>query len=267
MIAEEREALAHANLLIVEIGNSHIGVATSIESRVYASRRFIVNEVASVIDYARQTWEAMGTERINAIAVGSVVPSALASVLDGIGNQFGTTPLVVGRDLRLPMSMAVEEPGEVGVDRVCAAAAAHDQIRAACAVASFGTAVTIDCVNDAGVFLGGAILPGLDMQARALNAWTAALPRVTPKATGVVYGANTEQAIRNGIIYGAAGALREIVERYATDLKQWPRLVATGGNAELVAEQCDFIDHVVPDLAIRGIALAHRRHYAPWESE
>ena len=116
-----------------------------------------------------------------------------------------------------------------------------------------------------GVFLGGAILPGLNMQARGLHEGTALLPQVMVQSTGQVYGTNTEQAICNGVIYGAVGALREIAERYATDLGRWPQLVITGGNAELIKEQCELIDNVVPDLCVQGIALAYRRHFSAFE--
>ena len=173
--------------------------------------------------------------------------------------------LVVGEELHRPMNLAVEAPESVGIDRVCCAAAAYERIHQACAVASFGTAITIDCVNDAGVFMGGAILPGLAMQARGLHEGTAVLPEVRLEQTGAVFGTNTDQAIKNGIIYGAVGALREITERYAADLGRWPQLVVTGGNAELISRHCDFIDNVVPDLCVRGIALAYRKHFSPFE--
>jgi len=162
------------------------------------------------------------------------------------------------------MSLALEHPESVGIDRICAAAAAYDTLKRACAVASFGTAITIDCVNDEGAFLGGAILPGLGLQARALASGTAQLPDVTIQTPDVVIGNNTEEAIQIGVLYGAVGALREIVERYAEELGNWPELVITGGNADLIHEHSDIVDHHVPDLCIRGIALAHRRHYAPF---
>src|SRR5262249_25738093 len=136
-----------------------------------------------------------------------------------------------------------------------------------CVVASFGTATTVDCINEEGVFMGGAILPGLAMQARSLYEGTDALPHVEITSPDTVFGASTEQAIQNGIVYGAVGALREITERYATVLNAWPQLVVTGGNSQLVRQHADFIDNIVPDLCIRGIALAHRKHFAPLEVE
>lgn len=125
-------------------------------------------------------------------------------------------------------------------------------------MASFGTAITVDCVSEEGHFLGGAILPGFDLSCQALHEGTAQLPRVSPTTPGAVFGKNTHDAIINGVAFGAAGALREIVERYATELREWPKLVITGGNAPLIAELVDFVDAVVPDLCLMGIALAYR---------
>ncbi len=101
-------------------------------------------------------------------------------------------------------------------------------------VADFGTAITIDCVNDEGVFQGGAILPGLDMAAKSLQAGTAQLPLVELSNPDWVFGKDTRQAIVGGLVYGARGALRELVETYATELGHWPVVILTGGDAALV---------------------------------
>lgn len=263
----DHENLAHAGLLIVEIGNSHISVATDIDSDIRSNIRFGRDQIDEALETAVQSWEALPEDRVRSIAAGSVVASVFDVVRSRLQRRLNEPIRAVGKDLHLPLSLAVESPETVGVDRVCSAAAAYGEIGRACAVAGFGTAITVDCVNDEGVFMGGAILPGLNLQARSLSEWTDALPDVTIEATESVFGATTEQAIRNGILFGAIGAVREITERYATELHAWPQLVATGGNAELICANCEFIDAVVPDLCIRGIALAHRRHFAPIEIE
>lgn len=257
------EFLSNANLLIVEIGNSHVSVATYLGDSVRTLQRFAHDQIPAMLDHADEAWQALDEEHVKAIAMGSVVPSILETVREKIGERIDSPIFVVGEVLHRPMSLAVEQPEKVGIDRICSAAAAYEVIGRACVVASFGTATTIDCVNDEGVFMGGAILPGLSLQAKSLHEATAALPLVKIEATREVYGSNTEQAIRNGVLYGAVGALREITERYATELHAWPQLVVTGGGAELVRQECEFIDNVVPDLVIRGIALAFRKHFAP----
>jgi type III pantothenate kinase len=257
----------NASLLVFEIGNSHVAVATSIAGQILTNERFELSNLDGAVEHANQAWEAMPDDRIAGIAAGSVVPKTLAELRKRVQQKLGEEILAVGEELHRPMVMAVETPESVGIDRICSAAACYETLKHACVVASFGTAITIDCVNDEGVFLGGAILPGLHMQARALHEQTASLPLTTIEDTSVTYGATTEQAIRNGVIIGVVGALREITERYATDLHVWPQLVVTGGGAELVRRHCEFIDSYVPDLCIRGIAIAHRKHFDPLGGE
>jgi len=152
------------------------------------------------------------------------------------------------------------------VDRLCAAVAAYDRLGTACVVADFGTAITIDCVSDRGVFLGGAILPGLGMAADSLHERTAQLPRVEIAKPDGVFGKDTQQAIVRGILATARGALRELVEAYATELGHWPIVILTGGDAHLVCDdpnEGELVQAIVPDLAIRGAALAYYNSLLP----
>lgn len=262
----EQEHLAHANLLIIEIGNSHVSVAAVMADTIRTNLRLRPDQLDDVVDAAEQTWNALPDDHIKCVAVGSVVRPVLDALRERLAERIDAPIRVVGEDLRRPLSLAIEAPETVGIDRVCAAAEAYEVIGRACAIVSFGTAITVDCVNDEGVFMGGAILPGIDLQARALHEGTHALPAVDMELPKSVFGADTEDAVRNGIIHGVVGAVRELTERYATELTSWPQLVATGGNAELICKDFDLVDSLVPDLCIRGIALAHRRHFAPIET-
>ena len=117
-----------------------------------------------------------------------------------------------------------------------------------------------------GVFLGGTILPGLALSARALHEHTAQLPLVEIGSPTETLGKDTESAIRNGIFAMMTGALREITERYATEIGKWPPLILTGGDAEAIAGACDFVDGIVPDLCLDGLVLAYKLH-AGWDEE
>ncbi len=258
---------AKATLLVVEVGNSHVSVATLVDGQVFSNERFGHHELKAIFDAAEAAWHALPPERTRAIAAASVVPKVMEAIKGPLAERLGSPVLEVGHEIHRPISLAVEIPESVGIDRVCSAAAAYETLGHACVIASFGTAITIDCVNDEGVFMGGAILPGLDLQAKSLHTGTAALPQVTIQSPKGVYGASTEEAIRHGIIFGVMGGLREITERYATELKAWPDLVACGGNSELLSQHTEIIDRVVPDLCIRGIAVAYRRHFSPFEGQ
>lgn len=258
---------AGASLLIFEIGNSHIAAATSVDGRIYTNERFGHDQLDAVVHCAAEAWQSLPEDRSKAISACSVVPAVLASVRRGVSDRLDQPVMVVSEDLHRPLSLAVEEPESVGVDRVCSAAAAYETFRHACVVASFGTAITLDCVNNEGAFMGGAILPGLDAQARILHERTAQLPDVPIRSPAGVFGTTTEEAIRTGVLIGIVGALREITERYATELRVWPDVVATGGNAELIARHTDIIDRLVPNLCLLGVALAYRKHFSPYEED
>ncbi len=263
----DQSRLANANLLILEIGNSHVSIATLIRGKIHTNLRFEPTDLAGIGETADAAWAALPEDYERCVVIGSVVRPTLANVRDMLAQKLNTEIRVVGEEIHRPMPLATEHPERVGIDRVCAAAAAFDVLKKSCVVASFGTAVTIDCVNDEGVFMGGAILPGLFLQAKSLHEGTDALPQIAIEPSTRVFGDTTEEAIRIGVVNGVVGALREIVERYATELGSWPQLVVTGGGADLIRSQCEFIDNVVPDLCIRGIALAHRKHFTPFEDE
>ena len=218
------------------------------------------NTRVALAEALRQLWDELPAPR--KIVAASVSPPNLAILERAAARAVPGEPvLLIGRDVPLPIALDVEEPARVGVDRLCSAAMAYEQLGEACVVADFGTAITVDCVSPDGVFLGGAILPGLRLGAAALHAGTAALPRVEPRRPDWVFGKNTEQAIIGGLVHGARGALRGLTEAYATELGLWPLLIVTGGDAELIAthEEGGIIHAVVPDLCLRGIALAYHK--------
>jgi type III pantothenate kinase len=245
-------------LLAIDIGNTRIGLGVWDSDGLHDIRRIPVGQPEQWEPALAETWSGMGPSR-RAIVLGSVNPRGAIRIQQLAEAVSGAAVLRVRDDLPLPLKLDIDNPAEVGVDRVCSAAAAYDRIGGACAIASFGTAVTVDCVSSEGHFLGGTILPGFELCCEALHTGTAQLPRVRPGRPESVFGRNTHDAIVAGVTYALVGALREIVERFATELCEWPHLVLTGGNAALIAEQVDFVDSVVPDLCLMGIALAHRK--------
>lgn len=245
-------------ILAIDVGNSRIGLGVWDGDGLHDARRVDAAAPAHWREVVEPLWDLTRGNR-RAVVVSSVNPRAARGIEDLCEEAFSVSPIRVGRDIDLPMPLEIDNPDEVGVDRVCCAAAAFERVGGACAVASFGTAVTVDCVSPTGRFMGGTILPGLAMSLAALHAHTAQLPLVELARPTTVFGRNTQDAILNGVAYGLLGALREIVERFATELREWPHLVITGGNAPLIADLADFVDAVVPDLCLMGVALAHRR--------
>lgn len=246
-------------LLAIDVGNTRIGMAVLDDDGIHDSRRIENSQLSNCRDALSDLWRGTAAARSRSVVMGSVCPDAAAALAEQVIAVCGAAPYRVRDDLPLPMPLEIDNPSEVGVDRVCACAAAYDRLKTACAVASFGTAITVDCVSAEGAFLGGAILPGLELSASVLHDRTALLPHVRLARPDGIFARNTHDAIINGVVYGAVGALREIVERFAVELREWPQLVITGGNAAVVKELADFVDAMVPDLCLMGIALAYRK--------
>lgn len=249
-----------APVVVVDIGNTHTSIATWKLGQLLTPLSCTTGDQAAFDENFAAHVNAIANKRPAATVISSVVPDALASLHGRIERLMQKPALVVGDTLPLPLDVNVDDRKAIGVDRVCAAAAAYDRLQTGCTVIDFGTAVTVDLVDDDGILVGGAILPGLKMQIRALHEFTAQLPMVDYDFPPLPYGRNTKEAIQTGVCRGLAGAVRGLVESYATALNRWPQVVATGGDASFMAPHCDFIDTLASNLVLRGIGLAYSNH-------
>lgn len=248
------------SVLACDVGNTAVHFAHVQGKDVTPVRTLRIGELAELGQALKELWDQVPAPR--KIVAGSVNPVGLKALEAAAQEALREPVLVIGRDLPLPIETDLPAPDKIGVDRLCAAVAAFDQLGVACVVADFGTAITIDCVSDEGRFLGGAILPGLAMSLQSLHEKTALLPEAELEAPDWVYGKDTRQAIVGGVVFGARGALRGLVESYATELGHWPLVIATGGDARLVVGDpvdSEIVQAIVPDLVIRGVAMAYYR--------
>jgi len=246
------------NVLACDMGNYAVHFAHVHGNDVTEMQVIPVGQLHRLGAALAELWQNIPKPR--KVVASSVNPSALKALEAAADESISQVVLVVGRDLPLPMPTDLPNPQSIGTDRLCAAVAAYNRLGGPCVVADFGTAITIDCVSGEGAFLGGAILPGVNMAADVLHEKTFQLPRVKMQAANWVFGKTTSEAIIGGIFATAHGALRTLVEAYATELGQWPTVIVTGGDAELVCGRAgdgELIQAIVPDLTIRGTALAY----------
>jgi type III pantothenate kinase len=245
------------SVLACDVGNTATHLARVKGEAVTCVQKVPNGRMGGLAELLAGMWNEMPSPK--KLVACSVDPGALEA-LEAAAESVGLPVLVVGRDLPLPIDTDLPDPAAVGMDRLCAAVAAFDRLGVACVVADFGTAITIDCVNDAGVFLGGAIMPGLAMSARGLHAGTAQLPEVEIDQPDWTIGKDTRQAIVGGLVFAARGALRHLVEAYATELGHWPIVIATGGDAKVVCgdlQTSDLVQAIVEDLVLCGVAAAY----------
>lgn len=252
---------AAAGLVLVDIGNSRVAMARWSQDLRTAAVHAANAPIEAVADLLQRQWDELESAGRRAVVVSSVCPPVLDALRAAAEARSIGPLLIVGQDIDAPMDIDLPNPEAVGTDRLCVAAAAFAGFKCACVVADFGTALTIDLIADNGVFLGGTILPGLNLCARALHEHTALLPLVSfEDHDNETLGKDTAGAIRNGVFAMMIGALREITERYATQINKWPPLVISGGDAEQIGRYCDFVDRIVPDLCLDGLVLAYKRH-------
>lgn len=260
------------NIIAIDIGNTNITAGLFIDSTEAMIEKIAGDNIEEIAACFKSFWQKIpfiksgkdkDKKHDGVIVIASVKPDWTEKVREIVKKELNEKILEIGagKDIPLPMELDVDEPAKVGVDRVMCAFAAFSVVGDAVVVADFGTAVTIDLVNEKGVFLGGTIMPGFDMSADALHRQTAALPKVDKiKTPRKPFGRNTVEAINNGLYYSAIGALETITRFYSEQLGKWPQTVVTGGNMEIVKSGCDFADSFVTNLGVKGIVLAYKKY-------
>ncbi|MBW8001298.1 MAG: type III pantothenate kinase [Planctomycetes bacterium] len=255
------------NIIAVDIGNTNISIALFLrdEQRTIDS---IAGESTDALTQCLKTacqdipivGGSKEGKRDIFVVVSSVKPVWTKKIAKIVKDELGEKIQVIGKDVPLPMTLWVDEPEKVGTDRIVSSFAAYSVAEEAVVVADFGTAVTIDLVDDNGVFQGGVIVPGFEISAKALKENAALLPKVKVTRPEEAYGKNTKDAINCGLYYSTIGMLEEVIRRFAETIGKWPRTVLTGAAAKIIQEDCQFIDSFVPNLVVKGIALTFQKY-------
>ena len=255
------------NIIAVDIGNTNITIGLFLEGKEGFIQSIQGQAQVKLVDCFKSAWDKIPIaksskekRRNGVIVVSSVKPAWTKQVQRIVKENIDEKVYVIGKEIPLPMDLSIKESSKIGTDRVVAAAAAYAVVKDAVVVADFGTAVTIDLVDEKGVFLGGVICPGLEIGAKALKDNTAQLPEVKVTRPRTPYGKTTTHAINCGLYYSAIATLQEVIRRFAEEIGKWPQTVLTGSAAELIKDDCDFIDSYVPNLVVKGIALAYQRY-------
>jgi len=196
------------------------------------------------------------------IIISSVVPPVEGTLRQVCQNYFHTEPLFVEPGIKTGMPVLVENPAELGADRLVNAIAAFERYGGPCIVVDFGTATTFDVISAKGEYLGGAIAPGLGLSAEALFSRAARLTRVEIKRPAKVIGTNTVTHLQSGLYFGYIGLVDGILERMIAELGAKPRVIATGGLARQIAEDSRFIAEIDDMLTLDGLLILFERNRA-----
>lgn len=249
-------------LLAIDIGNTEItlGIFTDEKLRATWHIATVINRRAD--EYASLLLnllpdQGLDKSEIKDAVLCSVVPPLMATFTDLLRRYFEVEPLVVGAGVKTGVRIRMDNPREVGADRIVNAAAAHYLYGGPVIIIDLGTATTFDIVSREGDYIGGVIAPGITMGAEALSTRTAVLPQVELIAPKRAIGSNTIAAIQSGLIFGYVGLIEGVVARIQKELEEKTSVVATGGYAELIARETKIIERVNPDLTLIGLRLIY----------
>jgi type III pantothenate kinase len=249
------------NLLVLNVGNTRLAIGRFVAGKLEFATQVLLADRSAWAAKLQEAWSEIASSESPAIAGASVNPNLLEAVEHVVHQVSGHPVEWVGKEIELPIKVLTEAPAETGVDRILNIAAAYEQMGKACVVVDAGTAITVDCCNDAGEFLGGAIAPGVALMLQSLHEKSARLPRVVRDVPAEPFGRSTSEAIRQGVYHGVRGMVKELVENYATELGTWPDLIATGGDAVKLFDGWELVHAIAPDLTLYGIALAYTNHH------
>jgi type III pantothenate kinase len=251
-------------LLAVDVGNTQTHLGAFDGERLAEHWRFQTRSGATGDELAERiaglfSLCGMSFEEIDSLCVSSVVPPLGSQFEDLAGRYLGAECLTIGPGVKTGMPIRIENPLEVGADRLVNAIAAYDRIGAACVSVDFGTGINIDAVSAEGEYLGGAIGPGLAPSLTALIDRAARISRIDLEEPQEAIGRSTRAAINSGFIFGFAGLIDGIVHRIEDELPN-PRVLATGGYASAVVPFTETIDEVDDLLTLKGLRLIHERN-------
>ncbi|MGI8469715.1 MAG: type III pantothenate kinase [Pyrinomonadaceae bacterium] len=199
------------------------------------------------------------THSIHSIVISSVVPELHNSYKEFSEKYFKLAPIFVDSTFDFGLKIKYHPPENLGIDRIVDAFAAVEKYGKPCIICDFGTATTIDAVNSNGEFLGGIIAPGIKTFADSLHSKTSKLPQVEIKKSASVIGDSTVASIQAGIFFGYIGLVENILKKMFEELGAKPRIVATGGFAELISESVELIETVDKNLTLDGLRLIYEK--------
>ncbi len=252
-------------LLAIDIGNTNIVMGLCQGEDIVATWRLGTDirrtpDEITVLLLTLLQHEGLETSVVDAVIISSVVPPLTGPMHDACTGCFGLEPLHVDHTTRTGVEVQIDNPREVGADRVVNAAAAHALYGTdgmPLIVIDFGTATTFDAVSGDGAYLGGAIAPGIGLSSEALFQRAARLPRIALEFPEAVVGKNTVHAMQAGIMFGYLALVEGVVGRMKGELGGSARVVATGGLADIVGGRTGLVDMVDADLTLQGLRLIH----------
>jgi type III pantothenate kinase len=249
-------------ILVIDVGNTHTVIGVYKEEKLLGHWRISTNLEKTEDEYGILVKSLLDNSKlsladIKGIVISCVVPPIIWILKKMSADYFKVSPIIVGPGIKTGIYIKTDNPKEVGADRIVNAIAAYKLYGGPVIIVDFGTATTFCAVNKDGVYLGGAIAPGIEISAEALAEKTAKLPKIEVTKPQHSIGSNTITAMKSGIFFGYLGLTNELIRRFKRELGEDSLVVATGGQAELIGNECNLIDKINPFLTLKGLYLVY----------
>ena len=253
-------------LFTIDVGNTNIVLGIYDKDELKFSYRMATDRTKSSDEigfFFLQILQNAGINpsQIEDAVISSVVPPVMHSLENAVRKYFKKEPIVISSSTPLGMEILIDNPKELGADRIVNAIAAYELYGGPAIVIDFGTATTFCVINEDGNYLGGAIYPGLKISIDALVERTAKLPRIEITKPENVIGKNTVNSMQSGIVYGYVGMVDFIVKKMAKELGADDlKVIATGGLSTLISEESETITHIDRDLTLKGLKIIYEKY-------
>lgn len=252
-------------LLVIDVGNSNTVIGLYRENELVVHWRIVTthnhtSDELRVLLMMLLQQDNINPSDITGCCVSSVVPQFNMALTEVVRQSFNIEPLMIEPGVKTGIQLHIENPKELGADRLVNAVAAVDEHDGPLIIIDFGTATTFDYVTDKAEYKGGIIVPGIQLSANALFENCAKLPRVEISTPKSIIGRNTVDHIRGGLTYGSADMVDGMVRRISEEAGVKCTVVATGGLAPVIAETADSIDVVDPLLTMKGLRGIYSRN-------
>jgi type III pantothenate kinase len=256
---------SETTILVIDAGNTNTVLGLYRGATLRALWRLGTNREQTADEYGILihnlfVLEKLSASDISGVMIASVVPPLNFVLAEMARKYLKMEPLFLEPGTRTGMAILVDTPQEVGADRIANAVAAFDKYGGPCIVMDFGTAITFDAISQKGEFLGGAIMAGIGIAAEALFQHTAKLPRVEFREPDRVIGTNTISNIQSGLFYGAVDAVDGMLGRLCAVLGKQTKIIATGGQAPLIAGASKYKPTIDSSLTLDGLRMIYYRN-------
>ena len=252
-------------LLAIDIGNTNIVIGCIQDDEILFKARIATDRTRTSDQYGveiKNMLEAFGVckDDIHDCIISSVVPPVFNSVKTGVIKVIGRQPMVVGPGLKTGLNIQVDNPSQVGSDRIVIAVAALAEYKAPLVLMDLGTATTVEVIEPANVYVGGVIFPGVKTSLDALISRAAQLTGISLDTPKKVIGKNTADCMRSGMMYGTAAMIDGIIDRMEEELGHSSTLIATGGMAQFITPLCKHSIILEKDLLLKGLNILYKKN-------